>query len=289
MQRTLVFSLLMLSMVSISLTNSPVSAQEPPAEFKGTLFLCGGGRLSTDLYNQFVEYGKSDSLVVIPSPTQRKLSDSQQSGIVERWKKHGFKTVTVLNASNKEEANSADFVKPLKTATAVWFMPGTPGNIADRYVGTLTEAEVKKLLERDGVVGGSSAGCSIPSEFMFRGAMASHGTTDGLGLLPHFIIDQHFIKRKRIGRLTDLLKTNQHLIGVGVCEDTALVVQKDQLSVEGIATVTVCIPDYQEESGSTFVLKPKESYSLSKLQAIAKARIKKMAGEFGYRDFSNPR
>ena len=99
---------------------------------------------------------------------------------------------------------------------------------------------------RGGVVAGTSAGASAQSETMLvRGSGAeSHRIGDlhmapGLGLIPDVIIDQHFAERGRIGRLLGAVAHNPRLLGIGIDEDSAIVVEGTGFSVIGSGAVTV--------------------------------------------------
>src|SRR5262249_44462157 len=142
------------------------------------------------------------------------------------WQRVGARSVDYLDATSREEADSDRFSRPLREATGVWLAGGGQGRLADMYVGTKTEKLVKKVLGRGGVVGGTSAGASAMSHTMIRyGSPTSAKLDRGLGLAENAIIDQHFLVRKREPRLLGALAENPSLIGLGVDEGTAAVVQ----------------------------------------------------------------
>jgi len=96
-------------------------------------------------------------------------------------------------------------------------------------------------------VAGTSAGASVVSETMMVSGPGdnSHRVGDalrmapGLGLLQEIIIDQHFAERGRIGRLIGAVAQNPRLLGVGIDENTAIVLQDGHFSVIGAGAVYV--------------------------------------------------
>ena len=90
------------------------------------------------------------------------------------FRKLGATHLTVLHTNDRKEADSEAFVEPLKRATAVWFVGGRQWHLVDSYAGTRTEAEIKAVLARGGVVGGTSAGASIQASYLVRGARSGN-------------------------------------------------------------------------------------------------------------------
>ena len=75
----------------------------------------------------------------------------------------------MLHTHDPKVADTEEFVKDLREANAVWFNGGRQWNIVDSYANTLTYQEFHKVLERGGVIGGSSAGATIQGEYLVRG------------------------------------------------------------------------------------------------------------------------
>ncbi|MBE1529466.1 cyanophycinase [Sphingopyxis sp. OAS728] len=131
-------------------------------------------------------------------------------------------------------------------AAGIFFTGGDQLRIVSQMGDTPLEALVRELHARGGVVAGTSAGASAQSETMLvRGSGAeSHRIGDlhmapGLGLIPDVIIDQHFAERGRIGRLLGAVAHNPQLLGIGIDEDSAIVVEGTRFSVIGSGAVTV--------------------------------------------------
>ena len=131
-------------------------------------------------------------------------------------------------------------------AAGIFFTGGDQLRISSQIAGTPVEEALRRIHARGGIIAGTSAGASAMSDTMLvRGSgSASHRIGDlhmapGLGLMPHIIIDQHFAERGRIGRLLGAVAQNPRVLGVGVDEDTAMLVTGATFSVLGSGAVTV--------------------------------------------------
>lgn len=198
---------------------------------EGSLVLAGGGALTDDILGRFLELaGDQPRLVVIPTASNRELDEQ---ATVELWQSRGFQEVAVLHTRDREKANQEAFVAPLESATAVWFGGGSQQRISDAYIDTLVERRIYEVLERGGVVGGTSAGAAIQSRVMIAGGTKEPTLSTGLDLLMGGIVDQHFLARDRIGRLLLAIEQNPDRIGFGIDESTALVVHQGKATVVG--------------------------------------------------------
>jgi cyanophycinase len=179
---------------------------------KGWLVIHGGGQLTNETKERFVALagGREANFVVIPTALSDTAIDVDEYRL-EQLRRFDVKRVTVLHTKDRIRANSAGFVEPLRHATGVWIDGGRQYRLADAYLGTAVEREIKALLARGGVVCGSSAGASIQGSYLVRGApsndstiMMSPGHETGFGLLADSAIDQHVNRRGRERDLTRL-------------------------------------------------------------------------------------
>lgn len=199
------------------------------------LVLCGGGALPDSVFKEFRRLaGPQAKLVVIPTASARKLD---ATAVRELWESRGFKDIRILHAEDREIALSKEFIQPLKAATAVWFGGGSQQRIADAYLGTPVEEELYRLLQRGGVVGGTSAGAAIQSKVMIASGRSQPQMSVGLDLLQRTIVDQHFLKRNRFGRLLAAVRAHPDRLGVGIDEGTALVVSRGESKAVGSSYV----------------------------------------------------
>jgi cyanophycinase len=199
-------------------------------------------------------------------------------------KNFGVKNVTVLHTNDRREADSKNFVGPLRQATAVWIPGGRQWRLADAYLGTRTEREIKALLKRGGVVGGSSAGATIQGSYLVRGApegntiMMAKGHEIGFGLLRGAAVDQHIITRHRESDLDPVIAAHPKLLGIGIDESTAIVVQGDEFEVIGASKVAM--HDGRDHDGKQYYfLMPGQKFDLKK-RAVAKEHVKPLSLQF---------
>lgn len=213
---------------------------------RGTLVVAGGGELGSDIWDRFMELagGENARIVVIPTAAgDRDLSHSWHS--FEALRDAGAERLVLLHTRDPREANLASFVSPLRDATAVWLPGGRPWRLVDAYLHTRVHDELFELLERGGVVGGTSAGASIQGSFLMRGDPETNRTIyseeypEGFGFLNSVAVDQHLLTREREEDLPEVLATHPGLRGIGLDEGTALIVSGDRAEVIGVSQVLV--------------------------------------------------
>ena len=218
---------------------------------KGWLIIHGGGTVSKEINNRFVALAGGPDANFVLIPTAMSDKEITAGGFVRGqgggWAESlGISHVTMLHDRDKARANSEYFIDALRKASGVWIMGGRQWRLADAYLDTAVEREIKELLARGGVVGGSSAGASIQASFLVRGdpgnaksadgdnrIMMSPGHERGFGLLTNSAIDQHLITRKRQYDLLEVIKKHPELLGFGIDEGAAIVVHGDSLEVVG--------------------------------------------------------
>jgi cyanophycinase len=253
------------------LTTPPPS--EPAAEISGALVICGGGSLPDAVLDRFVELAGGPKARIVVIPTASAVADTaNMAKALEPWKKRTIASVELLHTRDREKANDSSFSKPIKEATGVWFGGGEQSRITAAYLNTAVERELKSLLERGGVIGGTSAGAAIMSQVMIAGGNPEARVAQGFGFLPGVVVDQHFLKRNRAERLFGVLARHPGLAGLGVDEETALVVKGRGLSVLGNSTVTVCLSASTTRPARTQVLKAGDHADLVALSRAALAR-----------------
>ena len=235
---------------------------------KGALVIVGGGKIGPEIVARFVSLagGAEANFVVIPTAGEdRQINAEVASKFAERF---AVKHVAVLHTRDRSVADSESFVEPLRTASGVWFEGGRQWRLADSYLNTRTERELNALVDRGGVVGGSSAGATIQGSYLVRGAtegntvMMSKGHESGFGLVKNVAIDQHIVTRHREGDLAAVIEDHPELLGIGIDESTAVVVQGDRFEVIGKSKVA--ITDGKDHDGKKyFFLNPGDRYDLA--------------------------
>lgn len=210
----------------------------------------------------------------------------------------GVKNVEILDIASREECENEKFLNMVKRASLIFFTGGNQLKITSLVGGTLLYEEMKKLHENGGIFAGTSAGASVMSETMIvRGpdeeSPKKHNLSKcpGFGFMQGVMIDQHFAQRGRIGRLLGAIAENPSVLGIGIDEDTAIVVNKKEGYFNVIGSGAVYIIDgryltysslLEQESEvplSLFnvkmhVLKSGNCFDLNKKQPLEEERIR---------------
>ncbi|KAF1956321.1 class I glutamine amidotransferase-like protein [Byssothecium circinans] len=205
----------------------------------GHLVIVGGNLQSDSIWQRIIELagGPEAPIVVVPTaggdPTY-----SQNFSSAVTLRNLGAKNVTVLHTYDPKVADTDEFIAPLAAAKGIFFGGGRQWRLVDAYVGTKTEKAFAAVLDRGGVISGSSAGASIIGSFLVRGDTANNQImigdhTVGFGYLKNTAIDQHVLVRNRHFDLFDILKVYPELLGVAIDEDTALVVSGNDVEIIG--------------------------------------------------------
>lgn len=246
----------------------PVSAQEVgPGD--GALVIVGGALRDTAIVRRFLDLagGADAPVVVIPTAGGGESYGPWYPGL-GMFKELGATDLTVLHTWSRDEADSEAFVEPLRRARAVWFPGGRQWRLADVYLDTRTEEELWALLERGGVIGGSSAGATIQGSYLARGdtrtntvMMGDH--EEGFGFLRNTAIDQHLLRRNRQFDLVEVIEAHPDLLGIGIDENTAIVVEGDEFEVMGQGYVAIYDHGAMLDSGGRFYfLAPGDRFDL---------------------------
>jgi cyanophycinase len=249
---------LALSLVSLFLLSGSAVAQTAPeyGPARGTLVIVGGGSTDgTDIIERFIELGggaENGRFVIVPTAGGNRNGDGslieyEAERVLASWVRRGLKNVTMLHTHDPSVANTEAFVRELSQAPAVWFNGGRQWNVVDSYAGTRTLDEFRKVLERGGVIAGSSAGATIQGHYLVRGDTSgpnvmmteepNHQT--GFGFLRRSAIDQHINTRNRWDDLIPVIRRFPDLLGIGLSEGTAIVVTGDRFEVIGKWKVAV--------------------------------------------------
>lgn len=239
--------LIALSRAAIARTQEPFppAKPRPPNVEKGTLIIGGGGPTPTEVWRRFIQIAGGPNAAIVVIPTALEDPVPREPGEVKFLKRMGVKNVKVLHTRSRAEADKPEFWAPLKKANGVWLSGGRQWRFVDAYLDTATEKALHEVLGRGGVIAGSSAGASIQSEYMPRGdplgnrQMMAEGYERGFGFLRGTAVDQHFFVRKRQRDMTELVTAYPQLLGIGIDEGTAIIVQGPIMEVVGKSKVAV--------------------------------------------------
>jgi cyanophycinase len=264
---------IVLACCAFALLVLPVSAAEI-GPTRGALVVVGGAMKDPAILKKFFDLagGTNQPIVVVPTAGGAEKYDQSYPGL-KAFRDAGATNLTVLHTYDRKVADTAEFVEPLRAARGVFFEGGRQWRLADAYLGTLVQKELVALLDRGGVIGGSSAGATIQGDYLVRGdtktadiVMGDH--EQGFAFLKNVAIDQHLLKRNRQFDLVALIRRRPDLLGIGLDEDTAIVVKGDAFEVIGRSYVAVY--DHQKSippAGPFYFLTAGDTYNLKTRQA----------------------
>jgi len=216
----------------------PPQTMRPSRLESGSLLIVGGGGFPTTMRKKFIELAGGPDALIIVLPTAREEPLPEQVGQTF-FEDAGARNVKVLRARSLADVESEATTKLLKKAGGIWFGGGRQWRFVDAYEETIALPLIHAVLQRGGVIGGSSAGASIQAEYLVRGNplgnqdMMAAGYERGFGFLPGAAVDQHFAQRKRFADMTTVMKRHPQLLGIGIDEATALLVQGSTGTVMG--------------------------------------------------------
>jgi cyanophycinase len=178
------------------------------------------------------------------------VASHQPEGYFEAYRKAfgdlGSENLVELYVNERTETLDKKAEAVLDNAVGIFFTGGDQLRISSQIGDTPVERMVRAIHRRGGVVAGTSAGASVMSETMLvKGtSQESHRIGDlhmapGLGLVRDVIIDQHFAERGRIGRLLGAVAQNPRVLGIGIDEDTAILLEGSRFRVLGAGAVYI--------------------------------------------------
>ena len=218
------------------------AVEETAFEPRGSLIIVGGGDTPTVVQERLVALaggpGKA-KIAVLPMASTR--FDEEAREVIDELKQ--LKAEAVLVNLSRDVAKKESTAKHLEEFSGYWFLGGDQMRLAATLLGTRALEAIERRFEEGAVVGGTSAGASVMSNAMLTGRgrrlkgpeaaelrKIARGMTDvalGFGFFPGAIVDQHFMQRARYNRLLSAVLDHPQLLGVGIDEETALLVRPD--------------------------------------------------------------
>lgn len=154
---------------------------------------------------------------------------------INSFKKEGFTHVAFIKADNKKDTANIDSIKRIQSAHAVFFTGGHQDKLISLLAQTklLTAIKNKYYADKNFIVGGTSAGAMVlPETIITDGIIAAAlykgdiKINKGFDLIKNIIVDTHFIKRGRFARLAHAVTLNPSCLGIGLEENTALIISE---------------------------------------------------------------
>jgi len=199
------------------------------------------------LYRVVEEAGGVEAKIVV-IPTASSIPVEVGENYLSAFDTLSCKNVLVLDIRNRADAETAHAIEHISSANCIMFSGGDQSNISKKIGNTKIHEILKDryLNEEKFVIAGTSAGAMAmaaemiaggkPKESFVKGAIRMR---EGLGLIPQLTIDTHFIKRGRFGRLAEAVAKFPQIIGIGLAEDTGLVIKNNTAEVIGSGMVII--------------------------------------------------
>lgn len=232
---------------------------------KGTLLLIGGAEdkgdgNAPDMDGKNKDFQHFEILKeMLPDGSRKKkieiittassIPDEMNTAYKQAFKKIGFHNTDFIKIETKVEARDPDYCKRVEEAHAVLFTGGDQFTLSAILGGTEIIGAIKDKYANDKnfVIAGTSAGAMVMSKIMIYEGGVNEALlkddlriTSGLGIFDTCIVDTHFIKRGRFGRLTNAVIMNPESLGVGLGEDTVFVVKNGfDAECKGSGSITI--------------------------------------------------
>lgn len=232
-------------------------------DIKGILIPVGGNEDKGDRWNSRLNFlekgilshviqeakGKESRIVVIP--TASRIPEEVGHNYVKAFNKLGCKQVDILNISRRNHSDQKDSLRLVQEADCIIFSGGNQSRISTKIANTTLHQIMKNRFQHEHlVIAGTSAGAMAMAQEMIAGGSSSEALQkgavkmkQGLGFIPELIIDTHFVRRGRFGRLAEALAKFPTKLGVGLAEDTGLIIKNcNEFRVIGSGMVIVMDP-----------------------------------------------
>ncbi|MGK0386406.1 MAG: cyanophycinase [Patiriisocius sp.] len=226
---------------------------------KGILIPIGGnedkGIEENEIYNlEYIEDGILSRVVreagginaeILIIPTASSIPEEVGENYIQAFGKLGCTNLFVMDIREREDSDIPDYITRMKTAACVMFSGGDQSKITGKIGGTqLHDIMLQRYREEEFVIAGTSAGAMCMSHEMIKGGSSQEsfikgavGMNQGMSFIPELIIDSHFIRRGRFGRMAEAVARFPKLIGVGLAEDTGLIIKNGAFEVLGSGMV----------------------------------------------------
>lgn len=190
-----------------------------------------------------------DSVVEVIT-TASQIPEEVGDNYVQSFGKLGCKNVGLIHIKNREDASKKEYIERIKKADGIMFTGGNQLRLSVIFGGTeILDIITHRYYNDNFVIAGTSAGAMAMSNTMIYQGSSTHALlkgevkiTTGLAFIKDVIIDSHFVKRGRFGRLSQAVASNPACIGIGLGEDTGVVI-KDGNKMEAIGSGLILIFD----------------------------------------------
>ncbi|MFO7722132.1 MAG: cyanophycinase [Bacteroidales bacterium] len=223
---------------------------------KGALFIIGGGKRPPEMIRRLIDdaaFSTGDYIIVLPMSSEE--PDTSFWYTREQFVKGGIPEEKICNFMVRDvEGMTPQYLDSVRYARIIYIPGGDQSAFMSVVLNTPLHSAIREAWESGAMVAGTSAGAAVMSRMMITGNELKYPEYtgdfrtieadnielgEGLGLLDHVIIDQHFIYRMRMNRLITTVLEHPGTVGVGIDEATAILVRGDSAEVVGESQVIV--------------------------------------------------
>jgi cyanophycinase len=259
------------------------SAVEP----KGLIVAVGGSEdkeHDLSVLRRIVALIKNRSILIEVITTASEMPEETSKMYQRAFDKISNTTVQFMHIRAREQAEDEKYIQRLKKSHIIFFTGGDQLRITSTLGGTVfLKTIVNKYYTEDCIVAGTSAGATAMSQTMIYDGESSEAlvkgsvkVTAGIGLIQNVVIDSHFIKRGRFSRLMEIITSNPGHIGIGLGEDTGIIIRKGCL-IEAIGNGLVVVFDGKHIRYSNI-----SSINSGEAIAVENMRVHTLVNGYGY-------
>ncbi len=225
---------------------------------KGKLIAVGGAESRDHIEQEKLEVlgrilhemrGKDTVLEIIPTASGIPKQIARE--YTDAFGSLGCKAARVMNIRKRKDAEKKEFLERIRTCDGIMFSGGNQTRLSEIFLETEFLSILKERISTEPgfVIAGTSAGAMAQSAHMINGGAPSEALMrgkalmiEGLGFIENAIIDSHFVNRGRFGRLMVAVAEHPEMTGIGISEDTAVIITENRF-MEIIGTGLVVIMD----------------------------------------------
>jgi cyanophycinase len=219
------------------------------SESSGQLLIIGGAEDKEGdckILREFVRRAGGVNARIVVMTVATEMPREVGEDYIKIFERLGAEDIRIVDTVQREDASSSTYLEAVNKATGVFFTGGDQSRITSILKDTEIDAAIHKRYQEGIVVAGTSAGAAMmPDVMIVEGDSETNPRVNvvemapGMGFLPGIVIDQHFLQRGRLGRLLSALVQQPAVLGIGIDENTSILVQNNKFQVVGEGAVTI--------------------------------------------------
>ncbi len=219
------------------------------SESSGQLLIIGGAEDKEGdckILREFVRRAGGVNARIVVMTVATEMPREVGENYIRVFERLGAEDIRIVDTVQREDASSSTYLEAVEKATGVFFTGGDQARITSILKDTEIDAAIHKRYQEGIIVAGTSAGAAMmPDVMIVEGDSETNPRVNvvemapGMGFLPGIVVDQHFLQRGRLGRLLSALAQQPAVLGIGIDENTSVVVQNNKLQVVGEGAVTI--------------------------------------------------